>query len=150
MKKILLLLAALLFPLVSQASMLQIQAMRDDKGVLLHYHVITWTGPNESMVITKYTIAEAQEKFAGLITKAQSGTSSNPDRVILNYNDAGDLISMEYQVTIGTFEKVVCKGESIPAAASTDATATKTDVETKIGKDIGGGPIKVAEPVVEE
>jgi hypothetical protein len=151
MNKILILIAFLILPLVSQATMIQIQPIRDNKGVLQRYHVITWSGPDESMVITPYTIAEAQTKFAGLLTKNQSGTTTNPDRIILNYNDAGDLISMEFQVTSGKFERQIFKGEAIPAATKTDATATKTDVETKIGKDIGGGPIKPpkAEPVGE-
>lgn len=104
------------------------------------------------MVVTKYTIAEVQTQFGGLLTKGQSGTSGTPDRLILNYGDAGGLKSVEYHVTSGTFERVIKKEEAIPVASKTDAVTAKTNVETKIGKDIGGGPIKPPkeEPLPEE
>jgi hypothetical protein len=44
---------------------------------------------------------------------------------------------------------VTVKGEAIPNTAKTTAGTAKTDVETKTGKDIGGGDIKPPK-VVEE
>jgi hypothetical protein len=142
MKKLLFILAVLILPLSSQASTILIEAVRNEQKAIQHYKVTTWSGENQKPVYTKYTIAEAQTKFASLLTKNQAGTSGTPDRIILNYNDAGDLISMEFQVAGGEFERTILKGEAIPLATKTDSTAAKTDVETKTGKDIGGGEIK--------
>lgn len=124
------------------SSSIHLTATKNEQGVIQSYYTTTWTGPNQAPVYTRYTIAEAQSKFIGLLTKAQSGTSANPERLILNFNDDGDLISVEFQVIGAQFERVILKGESIPSAAKTDAGTAKSDVETKIGKDIGGGAIK--------
>jgi hypothetical protein len=151
MKKLIILLTFCALLNVQAGSMIQLHSVKDDKGVIQSYRTITWSGPNQAMVLTPYTIAEAQLKFGALMTKSTSGTSANPDRLILNYDDAGDLISVECHVTGGTFEKVIFKGEAIPNQAKVDAGTAKTDLETKIGKDIGGGPIKPpkVDPVAE-
>jgi hypothetical protein len=142
MKKLLILLTFCVLSVSQATSSIQLHAIKDDKGVLKSYRVITWSGPDQSMVITPYTISEAQTKFGALLNKTTSGTSGTPDRLILNYDDAGGLVSAEFQVTSGSFEKVTVKGEAIPNTAKVTAGTAKTDVETKTGKDIGGGEIK--------
>lgn len=139
--KILFLLIAFLSTISYAGSSIQVHAIKNEQGVIQHYHIITWSGENEAMVVTKYTIAEVQTQFGSLLTKGQSGTSGTPDRLILNYDDDGGLKSVEYHVTSGNFERAIKKDDAIPAVSKVDAGTAKTGVETKIG-----GPIKNENP----
>lgn len=121
---------------------IHLTAIKNEQGVVRSYYSTTWNGLDLAPVYTKYTIAEAQSKFVGLVTKTQFGTSVDPHRVILNYNDDGALISAEFHVTGAQFERVIVKNGAISNATKVDAVTAKADVETKTGKDVGGGPIK--------
>lgn len=152
MKYILSIILALSYGSISLASsQIQLHAIRGSDGVIKSYRAITWSGPDGAMTFTSYTVAEAQLKFSVLLERSSSGTSVNPDRLILNYNEDSGLASVEFHVTTGNFERTIQKNGAISTDVKIDASAARVDLETKIGKDIGGGPIKPpkVEPVPE-
>jgi hypothetical protein len=141
MKKYILLLTLLSTPCFA-TTQLQIHALKDN-AVVVGYNIRTWNGPKQGMIDTKYTVAEAQAKFPTFLSKSESGTDNNTDVITVIYNDDGSVYKVEFHASTPTvFERTVKAGEALSAQAATEATATKDDVETKTGKDIGGGEVK--------
>lgn len=134
MKKYILLLA-LLSPPCFATSQIQIHALKNG-AVVVAYNVITWNGTDEAMVTTKYTVAEAQAKFPTYFSKDESGTSKNPDRVTIIYNDDATVYKVDFQA-LGTFERIVKSESELTIQAVTEAATVKDDIETKTGKPIG-------------
>lgn len=128
------------------SSQMQIHAHHDSKGLIDSYEVHTWNGPDQSMIVTKYTIQEAQDKFGKLLNSTEAGTSKTPDRITLIYNDGGELESSTAQVLSVPVDGVVTgKLEDKPKSKAelsevtkTDAATAKEDVEAKTGKTIDG------------
>lgn len=118
-------------------SSLQIIAIKDKNGE--SYIIRTWNGPDEGMVDTKYTIAEAQAKFPTLIGKDESGTVKDPKRITIIYNPDGTIYKVDFQAT-GDFERVVKTEDELTATALDEMIATKEDIETKTGASIDGKP----------
>lgn len=127
------------------AAQIQIHAVFQE-GLLIRYDVYTWNGKDNAMIITKYSIPEAQTKFGKLLDFNEEGTSQKPDRIFLNYDDQGNLVNVVAQVTSVTavkFEEAPRKNAAdLSTQAQADAVTTKDDIEQKTGKDIGGGDIK--------
>jgi hypothetical protein len=135
MKKLFLLLLVLSTPCFA-TSQIQINARKDNGGVIVSYDVITWNGPNQDMITTKYTPLEAAQKFPNLISKSESGLSKASERIIQIFNDDGSINKVEFQVVATKFERVEKPAEQLSASAVTDCTTIKADVETKTGTPI--------------
>lgn len=136
MKNILLILLILSTP--AFGSQIQIYAVKGD-GVVVGYKVKTWNGPDRGEITTQYTAEEAQSKFSILVSKTESGLSKIPDRAFLNYNDAtGELVSIDYQVTEGSFDRFLKGFGSLSTEAKNESEICKDDIEVKTGKNIDG------------
>lgn len=120
---------------VFATSQVQISAIKDSQGVTTSYQALSWNGEDGAMIITKYTIQEAQTKFGSLLTKQEAGTSKAPDRVMINYKDDGSLYSVDFQC-VGKFENQPKPQDRLSAQATSDAQTGKQDIETKTGKPI--------------
>lgn len=113
--------------------------------VLVGYRVETFSGKNGSPVNASYTVEEAQDQvFKKLLSGADVGTSKNPQRVIAWFKPDGTVRSVDFQVLDkeDRLETVQKTEADLPLDVATDLAATKADVETKTGKDIGGGDVQ--------
>lgn len=125
-------------------SQIQIYSQYDTNGVLVGYFARSFNGKDNGWVNTQYTIPDAQATFGKLLDPATVGTSMPPDRVFAIYDSNGNLIKIDAAVFShksgkDNFEKAPDKGaDQLSAQALQDAANTKTDVETKTGKDIKG------------
>lgn len=137
------------------AAQVQIHAMKNAAGAHEFYQVWTWNGPDLEMIITRYALSEVQSKFPSIFDKTESGTVNTPDRVFLNYNADGTILSVNFQtvsskITGGEFEGLIKPQPELSGKVHTEVLLVKGDIETKTGKDIDGGPIKPpAEPPIE-
>ena len=154
-------LIALLFIVTANcfAANVRITANRDNQGTIVNYTASTWNGKDLGQVDTKYTIAEAQATFGKLLDGVELGTSASPDRHDLIFDDDGNLVKVvayvfsvrtydivngkpENEQHTGKYESVQKDSVDLSTEVKDDVVATKEDVETKTGKDIGGGEIK--------
>src|SRR5689334_15857258 len=92
------------------ASQVQINALYDSNNQITSYFVRTFNGDDQKMLTTKYTVQEATDLFGFLLDGSSLGLSADPDRIYVNYDGDGNLVSVDAQATnkkTSAFEHVI-------------------------------------------